>query len=115
MNSLTNVYLDTINPQTPYKRLLSNDVFLSILLHVVLYLIIVCLVSKLFNLKISKKLYINITISLLFVMIMGYIGRLARSKSIYINLIKNNVNNNLAIEKTMNIMHNAYFTYYFLG
>ena len=115
MNTLSNVYLDTINPNVSYNRLLSIDVFFSIIAHTFLYLIIIILVSKLFSFKISKKLFRNIIIVLLFVMTFGYYGRLARSKSIFNTLISNGESKEFAEKETMDIMHNAYFTYYFLG
>tara|TARA_B100000902_G_scaffold398742_2_gene466662 strand:+ start:596 stop:943 length:348 start_codon:yes stop_codon:yes gene_type:complete len=115
MDSYTNVYLDTIDPLSPYSRLIATDVLFSIILHVCLYLVVIKLFSNIFNLKITKKIYINIIFVLHIVMILGYIGRLARSKSIYNNLLKRGENKEQAKDNTIKIMHNAYFTYYFLG
>ena len=115
MDSYTNVYLDTINPHSPYSRLISTDVLFSIVLHVCLYLVIVILASKIFNFKLTNKMYFHITLTLHIIMILGYIGRLARSKSIYLNLRKRGEDKKQATNNTIKIMHNAYFTYYFLG
>jgi len=115
MNTLTNTYLDTINPHTPYTRLLSNDVLGSIIMHTLVYLIIIIIVIKVFKFKTSTNLYLSITIILLIIMIFGYIGRLARAKSLYINFIKSGQDSRQALTNTMDIMHNAYFVYYFIG
>ena len=115
MNSYTNVYLDTINPESPYSRLVSTDVLFSIVLHACFYLVIIILASKIFNFKLTNKIYFHILFTLHIIMILGYIGRLARSKSIYYNLRQRGENKNQAKDNTIKIMHNAYFTYYFLG
>tara|TARA_B100001094_G_C17973067_1_gene691321 strand:+ start:235 stop:582 length:348 start_codon:yes stop_codon:yes gene_type:complete len=115
MDTYTNVYLDTINPQSPYNRLISTDVLASIVLHACFYLIILISVSKIFGFKITNKICFHILLILHIIMILGYIGRLARSKSIYYNLQKRGENKEQAKDNTIKIMHNAYFTYYFLG
>ena len=48
-------------------------------------------------------------------MIMGYIGRLSRVKSLrnaYMSLGENKENADI---KSMNLLRNAYYTFYFLG
>ena len=48
-------------------------------------------------------------------MCLGYIGRLARSKSLYIALLTKGASQKQALQNTIDIMNNGYFTYYFLG
>jgi hypothetical protein len=47
-------------------------------------------------------------------MILGFIGRLARVKSIY-NALLEETDKATAREKSMNVIRNAYFTWYFLS
>lgn len=115
MDSLSMLYLDTINPITSYSRLCSLDVLCSIIMHTILYLIIIIVIANIFSLKISSLVYRNIVFFLIVVMCVGYIGRLARAKSIYNALLKKNVKQDEAKRYTMDIMNNGYFTYYFLG
>ena len=115
MNSYTNVYLDTIDPLSPYSRLISPDVLFSVVIHACFYLVIIIFTSKLFNFTLTKKLYFHITLTLHVIMVLGYIGRLARSKSIYYNLRKRGESKKEAQNNTIKLMHHGYFTYYFLG
>ena len=111
----TNVYFETINPKSSYNRIISIDVFSSILFHVVSYILIMYTVSYLFNIKINKKTYIKVVIFLLIVMILGYFGRLLRVKSIYNYFITKGHNEKESIELAMSKLHNGYFCFYFLG
>jgi len=115
MDSLSLLYLDTINPLTSYNRLCSLDVLCSIILHTILYVLIIFIIIRVFSLKISSNNYKNIVYFLLVVMSLGYVGRLARSKSLYNALLKRNVKQHDAKRYTIDIMNNGYFTYYFLG
>ena len=115
MDILTNVYLETIHPLTNYSRIISLDVGLSILIHTSVYIIIVYIVSCVFNIHLNNLVYVRLFALLILVMFLGYLGRLCRSKSLY-NYYKNSEKNNeICIDKTLNIMHNGYFNFYFLG
>lgn len=115
-------YLETIDPRASYYRLVHTDVTLSIIIHVIFYVFALFLVDFIFSLKLKKSVYEKLAIVLIFIMIHGYIGRLARSKYLYkelLNLYSNNNNNNNNREairlKTIEMINNAYFTWYFLG
>ena len=115
MESLSKLYLETINPTVSYNRLCSLDVLCSIIVHTILYLLFIIVISNIFSLKISFNTYKNIVCFLLVVMCLGYVGRLARSKSLYNVLLNQNIKQNEAKRYTIDIMNNGYFTYYFLG
>lgn len=115
MDKLTNIYLDTINPRTPYSRLCSIDVLCSICLHTVVYTIIICCVARLCKIVISKKQCLSIVYILIVVMVVGYIGRLARSKALCNNYLARNNSADKSVEMTIDVMHIGYFRYYFLG
>ena len=115
MNNLTNVYLDTINPHTPYTRLCSIDVLYSICLHTIMYTIILCIITKLCKIVITKKQCLTIVGLLIVVMVVGYIGRLARSKALYNNYLARNNSIEISQQKAIEVMHLGYFRYYFLG
>ena len=115
MDSLSMLYLDTINPLSSYNRLCSLDVLCSIVLHTILYVILIMIIANIFSLNISSAVYTNIVLFLIVIMCLGYIGRLARAKSLYNALLKKNVNHDEANRYTIDIMNNGYFTYYFLG
>ena len=108
-------YLETINPKSSYKRLLKIDVFLSIFVHLTLYMSIIYILDFIFNINFDKKKYSKIAVLLTLVMILGYIGRLLRAKQIHTQLSKiypKNVDINL---KTVEFMNSGYLTWYFLG
>jgi len=109
------LYLDTINPLTPYNRLCSLDVMCSIFLHTILYVLFIIVIANVFSLKISSKIYKNIVCFLIVVMVLGYIGRLTRSKSVYNALLNKMESQKQAERTTLDIMNNGYFTFYFLG
>ena len=115
MDSLSILYLETINPITSYSRLCRLDVLCSIVLHTILYVLLIMIISKIFSLNISSAVYTNIVLFLIVIMCLGYIGRLARAKSLYNALLKKNVKHDEANRYTIDIMNNGYFTYYFLG
>ncbi len=115
METLSVLYLDTINPLTPYSRLCSLDVLCSIVLHMILYITFIYVIVHVFSIKLVPKQYTNIVYCLLVVMCLGYIGRLARSKSLYIALLTKGASQKQALKNTIDIMNNGYFTYYFLG
>lgn len=108
---LYKTFLKTTDPTTEYQELVSINVFLSILTNGVIYLIAYFLLTRLFNLP--KKFFLFIT-GLLIIMILGYFGRLARVKSIY-NALLEETDKATAREKSMTIVRNSYFTWYFLS
>ena len=108
MDKFTALYFETINPLTPYYRLFSMDVLFSIVLHVIVYISFIKIIDCIFTFKIPFNTYKNILYFLIILMMFGYVGRLARSKSLYKTTQKN-------LEKTIDIMNNAYFTYYFIA
>jgi|TARA_B110000444_G_C18794411_1_gene574108 hypothetical protein len=112
MNYFTDLYFKTIDPSFRYIELLNIAVFYSIILHTIVYSIIVLIIKKSFDVKINT---IFLIFSLFVVMTFGYVGRLMRSKSIYNNLIKKNYNDKDATQETVNIMHQGYFRFYFIG
>lgn len=111
----TKLFFETTNPKTNYLRLFSLDVVLSIVLHITFYLAIICGLFCLFNMKLNKGFYYKATFSLTIIMILGYLGRLSRVKSIYKYLVNNGYNEKESINKSMELLHKGYFTYYFLG
>ena len=112
MNYFTDLYFKTIDPSFTYVELLNIAVFYSILIHTIVYSIIVLIIQRSFGFKINSNLLI---FSLFAIMCFGYVGRLMRSKSIYNNLIKKGYNDKDATQETINIMHNGYFRFYFIG
>ena len=99
----TKIYKETTDPNVGYSRLLSFDVILSIILHTIAYILIICVIAYIFNIKLKKKIYHRIVIFLIVVMTIGYPFRLMRVKS----LVKNGL--------SPNIINNGYFTWYFIG
>jgi len=110
----TDVFFETTNPHSSYKRLAKMDVFISIIFHTVSYLLIVYIFSFLFNLKLDKQTYIKLSIFFAIIMVLGYIGRLYRVKSNY-NYLKSIYGHKEALDITNNLTYNGYYTYYFLG
>ena len=108
MDKFTSLYFETINPLTPYNRLCSMDVLFSIFLHILIYISFIKIIDCIFKFKIPFNTYQKIVYFLILLMMFGYVGRLARSKSLYKTTQKN-------LEKTIDIMNNAYFTYYFIA
>lgn len=112
---LCGLYLDTIDPKTEYERLLSYDVVISVFLHTIIYLAIICIFTFLLDIKLTKNVYIKLGLALIIIMTLGYPGRLARSKSIYNAHLVREFSEKEAREKTINLMNHGYFTFYFLG
>ena len=108
-------YFETTNPKPKYNRLLSYDVSLSIIIHTLLYICLICLVSCLFNYKLKANVYKKLFIFLICIMILGYIGRLSRSKSIYKYHIDNEYSEDDSIKETKRIMDGGYFRFYFIA
>lgn len=115
MTCFQKLFLETTNPNTNFDRLLQKDVFLSIIIHTISYIFLIYLFSNIFNLKITNKTYTKLIIFLLIIMIMGYIGRLSRVKSLRNAQISLGENKENADVKSMNLLRNAYYTFYFLG
>ena len=115
MNVFTNLYFDTIHPQTPYSRLLSNDVMLSVIVHTIFYILVIYVICQIFNIKMKGGTYTNIIILLIVIMILGYGGRLYRSKSIFHYKVQESNDSVQSIQDTLDLIHKGYFKYYFLG
>ena len=115
LKTFSNIFFETIDPKTDYKRLFSTDIALSILFHSILYLIILFFVAKFANMKITNNGWKRITLILLVIMTLGYFGRLYRSKSIYKSLMLEGSSENEAREKTKELMNKAYFVFYFFA
>ena len=114
IESLTNLYFKTTNPETQYKELLSRDVFVSIIFHTISYLILVKIFSFIFSIKISNNSYFKLFLFLIIIMSLGYIGRLYRSKNIYNYYLKYNNKSNANL-LTRQLINQDYFKFYFLG
>ena len=104
-------FLETTDPHTPYTKLLSLKLVCCITNHVLLYTLAYFLLANLFNLP---KKYVKFVIGITIVMVLGYFGRLARVKSIY-NVLLENSDKYKAREKSMEVIRNSYFTWYFLA
>jgi hypothetical protein len=115
LNNLSKTFFETINPKSNYSRLLSLDVSLCVVLHVILYLFTLCVIIWLLNLKIDKNIYYRLFIFLIIIMPLGYLGRLYRSKSIYNHLINIGKTQEESIKETISLMEIGYFRFYFLG
>ena len=115
MDLFSKVFFETTNPNTSYNRLLSFDILISIIFHTLAYIIIICVISNVFNIKTNKKIYIKASIFLIIVMILGYIGRLSRVKSIYNYLSEVGYNNKESTLISMKLLQNDYFKFYFLA
>ena len=112
---LTKLFFETTYPKTSYYRLLSFDVILSIIIHILAYVIIIYFLSFIFEFKINRNTYFKITLFLIIIMILGYFGRLARVKSIYNYLINKGNKEEESIAISMDLLHKDYFKFYFLG
>ena len=99
----TKVYKETTDPNVSYKRLLSTDVFLSIIFHTIAYTLILCIIVYVFRIKLKPETYVRFISVLVIVMAIGYPLRLARVKS----LVKNDF--------SPDIIHNGYFRWYYLS
>ena len=114
-NTFTKTFFETIDPKSHYSRLLSLDVFMSVVLHVFLYLCALCSIICLLNLKIDKNIYFKVFTFLIIIMPLGYLGRLSRSKSIYNYLISTGKNQEKSREEAMRLMEIGYFRFYFIA
>tara|TARA_E500000178_G_scaffold195993_1_gene193993 strand:+ start:88 stop:435 length:348 start_codon:yes stop_codon:yes gene_type:complete len=115
MGYFCRVFLDTTDPYTSYDRLFKKDVLISIITHIVLYMLCVYVFCFIFEIKLSKKIYIKILIALAILMTFGYYGRLTRAKTLYNSFLNRGYNNQAAYTKSTDLLRNAYFTFYFLG
>ena len=116
METFSKIFIETTDPNSNYKRILSLDVFFSIIFHSIFYLFIFYLFSKFFGLSNMSKIgYFKTFIFLLLLMFFGYIGRLYRSKSMYNTLLKKEKSSEVAYKKTLNMMKDGYFVYYFFA
>lgn len=120
MKFLNNIYMETTDPNSGYNRIIKYDVFVSIFLHIILYTLclftIKMFMCKVLNIDILKKInYNNFILGLFIIMFLGYFGRLYRTKSVYESVKEKTKNDSLALEKTRQLINNAYFQWYFLG
>ena len=99
-----NIYIETTDPSTNYTRLFSYDITISILFHTVFYMLIVYVISFIFNTKISNNSYKKLFCILILVMTIGYILRLCRVKSLH------DLNPEL-----LKAVRQTYFTFYFFA
>ena len=109
------LYFEGTAPETPYSRLLSLDVVFSVLLHLVAYTMALFLFVFVFNIKFSMSTYMKFTIAALVLMILGYPARLARVKDLTDTLVDYGFDQKSARHIAVSIMHNGYFTWYFLA
>ncbi len=100
MDILQQTYLRTIDPRTSYQDLFQNDVMFSIMIHALLFGMATSIVMEA---ELLRCIFVMAVI-----MSMGYVARLARSKALF-----KATNGNL--KQTMDMMHKAYFQWYFLG
>lgn len=105
-------YINTINPKNDYNVLLSKNVSISIMVHLILYLVSYFLITELFDLP--KKFGLIVS-SLTIIMVLGYYFRLKRSKSLFEFYKDVGFSDKNAMINTMNSMHHAYFTWYFMA
>ncbi len=115
MDLFSKVFFETTNPNTSYNRLLSLDVLVSIIFHTIAYILIIYIISIIFNMKTNKNTYIKVSVFLIIVMILGYIGRLCRVKSIYNYYNQVGYNDKESTVMSMKLLHNDYFKFYFLA
>ena len=116
MKWLSSVYNKTTNPRESYEVLLSLDVLLSIVIHIVIYLLFIHMIQITTNINIIvKRQWISAAVLLFFVMCIGYLGRLCRAKCIYEIEMEKKHEEEEAIKYTNEIMDKGYFTWYFLG
>jgi len=104
-------FIETVDPEASFTRIISADVLFSVLLHSFFYLIGYFFIVSFFNLPKKYILFLQV---LVVVMILGYFARLIRAKDIYYGLSKK-MNPEEARKKTIEIMHLGYFKWYFLG
>ena len=115
MGYFCKVFLDTTDPYTNYNRLLKKDVCISIITHIILYILSVYIFCFIFEIKLSKKIYVKIFITLAILMSLGYFARLTRLKTLYNCFLNQGYNQDSAYKKSIDLIRNAYFTFYFLG
>lgn len=104
-------FLETIDPESSYQRIVSLDVLLSVITHIVLYFLFYLLIIYFFH---APKQYVFFIQILFIIMVLGYFGRLARAKGIY-EVLKKEMSKEEARKKTIKVIHNGYFTWYFLS
>ncbi len=114
MKWLNDVYLETTDPKSSYTRLMSSDVLFSVVIHSIGYVLIIYILQKSLNIF-EKMNLLNLFLFLLVVMTLGFIARLCRSKCVFESFMSKTKNNEISLEKTKELMNNAYFTWYFLS
>lgn len=110
-----NLYFETTSPESSYKRLLEFDVLFSIILHAVLYTIALYIFGYIFGVKFSKGIYVKFFVTMLILMVLGYPARLARVKELKRTLMGYKLDEKTSRHIAVSILHNGYFTWFFLG
>ena len=105
-------YINTIDPKSDFKVLKSKEVYNSIIIHLILYLISYKVLIYIFDIKDNSLI---VSIILLIIMSSGYYFRLARSKSIFEFHLQKGIDEEKSRELALNQINHAYFTWYFLG
>jgi hypothetical protein len=108
---LYNTFLETTDPYSPYSRIISLDVAVSIVINIILYYIAYLGLIYFFHVPKNNTMFLVI---ILCIMILGYFGRLARTKGIYKSLVSK-MDPELARYKASKVIRESYFTWYFLS
>jgi hypothetical protein len=108
----TKLYLDTTNPKNTLAQMICQNkipLFVSILLHTIIYAAVINLASFIFyNKRLSTDINIRLLIVLFIIMTLGYIGRYYHVKDIY-----NAYNKNM--EKTRHHLDKLYISWVFIA
>ena len=115
MDNLNNIFIETTDPLANYNRLISLDVMVSIMFHTVLYLLVLKISIGIFKIRLSYNIYYNLFFVLLSLMTFGYFARLYRAKSLYKTLLVKGYDESTSYNISLDLIHNGYFTFYFLG
>ena len=106
MDWLHQIFFETTDPTTGYRRLAHVDVMACVALHAILYTALYALICLFFRASLNKSIY-YVFGGLIVFRYFGYIGRLCRVKSLA-KIIGSN-------ENAMNQFRASYYVWYFLG
>lgn len=109
------LFMETTDPLTPYSRLISWDTLVSILSHTIAYLVIFWGLARLCQKKYRPGVYSILAVFLVVLMSAGYYFRLQRVKSLYQVYLERGYSKAKARNDSINLLHQGYMTYYFLG
>jgi hypothetical protein len=108
----TKLYLDTTNPKNTFTQMICQNkmpLFVSVLLHTIIYSVFINLASYIFyNKMLSTDINIRLLIVLFIIMTLGYIGRYYHVKDIYNAYNKN-------IQKTREHLDKLYISWVFIA